>query len=176
MIAGIDASTASTGLALPDGRLYAIAPKAGAKDPARRLDEIETAVVRALRLAPPLPRLVLIEGPAEHSLGILSTIAIAKVRAVLELGLYRLGIPHLEVNPSRLKRYATGNGNATKEAMVAAAVELGADLRPDQDDEADAFLLRHFGRAGYGLEPLTLPHRIDAVSAMVWPTIEGLPR
>lgn len=176
MIVGIDASTASTGLALADGRLYAVTPRAGSKDPARRLDEIETAVVRTLRLAPPLPLLVMIEGPAEHSLGILSTIATAKVRAVLELALYRLGVPHLEVNPSRLKRYATGNGNAPKEAMVAAAVELGANLRPDQDDEADAFLLRHFGRAAYGLEPLTVPHRIEAVAASKWPTVEGLPR
>lgn len=176
MIAGIDASTRSTGLALADGRLYAVTPKAGPKDPARRLDEIETGVIRLLRLSPPLPRLVLIEGPAEHSLGILSTVAIAKVRAVLELGLYRLGVPALEVNPSRLKRYGTGNGNATKEAMVAAAVELGADLAPGQDDEADAFLLRHFGRAAYGLEPLELPHRIEAVAASTWPTIEGLTR
>lgn len=176
MIAGIDASTSSTGLALPDGRLSAIVPKAGSKDPNRRLDEIEAAVIRTLRLAPPLPRLVMIEGPADHSIGVQSTIAITKVRAVIELALYRLGVASIEVSPSRLKRYATGNGNATKEAMVAAAVELGADLRPDQDDEADAFLLRHFGRAGYGLEPLALPHRIETVAAATWPTIEGLTR
>lgn len=172
MIAGIDASTASTGLALPDGRLLAIVPRAGSADPARRLDEIETATMRALRLAPPLPRLVLLEGSADHSPGIRSTIAIAKVRAVLELALYRLGIPTLEVAPKRLKRYATGNGNAPKEAMIAAANELGANLGPKQDDEADAYFLRHFGRAAYGLEPLTLPHRIETVAASTWPTIE----
>lgn len=170
MIAGIDASTKSTGLALPDGRLLTIAPRAGAKDPARRLDEIEREIVRALRLAPPLPRLVLVEGPAPHSLGILSTIATAKVRAVLELGLYRLGVPCLEISPSSLKRYATGSGAAEKRAMIEAAEALGAT--PRNDDEADAFHLRHLARAAYGLEPLTTPHGLEIVASITWPPID----
>lgn len=170
MIAGIDASTSSTGLALPDGRLATIVPRAGAKEPGRRLDEIEREVIRIFRLSPPLPRLVLIEGPAPHSLGILSTIATAKVRAVVELALYRLGVPWVEINPVSLKRYAAGNGHAEKSAMIDAAEELGGT--PRNDDEADAFHLRHLGRAAYGLEPLTIAHRIEIVASMTWPHLD----
>jgi crossover junction endodeoxyribonuclease RuvC len=169
MIAGLDASTASTGLAMADGTLITVSPSAGADDPGRRLDQIDHAVIRAIRLAPPLPRLVLIEGPADHSPGIRSTIAIAKVRAVLEVSLFRLGVETMEIPPSRLKRYATGNGRADKEAMIAAALADGAE--PRNDDEADAYWLRHLGRAAHGLEPLTLPHRIEIASAITWPTL-----
>ena len=172
MIAGVDPSTASLGLAGVAGDLSTVKPKAGAKDRDRRLDELEGAVIRRLRLAPPLPRLVIIEGPADHSIGIRATIAVSEVRAVIRLGLWRFGVPSLEVSPTRLKRYATGNGNASKEMMIAAAVIEGA--APANDDEADAYWLRHFGRAGYGLEELTIAHRVEAVSATTWPTIVRL--
>lgn len=180
MIAGIDPSTASLGLALPDGTLRTVKPRAGAKDPARRLDELEREVTRALRLNPPLPAVAIIEGPADHSLGIRSTIAIAEVRGVLKLALHRLDVPFVEIPPSRLKRYATGRGNADKGAMIAAAnldLELAGLPHAKNDDEADAHLLRHLGQTAYGLHPTPATgHRLEIVASIAWPHLERLPR
>lgn len=170
-VVGVDASTKSFGLALADGTLTTIAVKAGAKDPARRLDEIETRFVRELRMRPPLPDVVVIEAYADHSIGIRSTIALAELGGVIRLALYRLDVPYVTLQNSALKRYATGNGRAEKPAMIAAAQDLGATVR--NDDEADAFLLRHVGLYVSGDVPRTGPlakTRLEIASSITWPT------
>ena len=50
-------------------------------------------------------------------------------------------IPYAGVPVGTIKRHATGNGNASKEAVVAAVRALGFD--PADDNEADALALLH---------------------------------
>lgn len=75
---------------------------------------------------------------------------------VLRLALYDLGVPCLEVPPSTLKQFATGKGNASKEAMLAGAIRrlgyAGHSL-----DEADALWLREAGLDVLGLSEVKLP-------------------
>lgn len=171
MIAGVDASLSSFGLALPDGALTTLKVRAGADDPARRLDQLDALFERALRTHPPFPALVLIEAYAPNSQGPMSSLRLAELGGVIRRRLFRLGVPYLEVVGSRLKRYATGRGGCDKDSMVAAARALGA--QPANHDEADAFHLRHLGRAGYGLEPLLTPHAKEIVAAIRWPTLRS---
>lgn len=169
MIAGADASTSSFGLARPDGSLVTIKPRNGAGDVGRRLDELRRRVELELRTHPPMPRLVLVEGYSLGSPGRLSLVRLGELGGVLRLRLFELDIPYVEIPPTQLKRYATGNGQAGKEAMIAAAVALGAE--PRNDDEADAFLLRHLGRAAYDMESTTEPHRLEILASLTWPRI-----
>lgn len=176
MIAGLDASTKRIGYAAPDGHLWSVSAKAGPKDPARRLHELERALERLISLYPPKPELVIIEGYALGGPGRLSLVRLGELGGVIRLRLFELGIPYLEIPPTVLKRYATGNGAAKKPAMIDAALELGATATATalNDDEADAFLLRHLGRMGYGLEPLELGPKLEILSAITFPSIGAL--
>ena len=55
-----------------------------------------------------------------------------------------LRVPVIMVPPNSLKQYATGKGNASKEAMLDAAAALG--YYPETSDEADAFFAASVGR------------------------------
>jgi len=172
MIAGLDPSTARIGYADPAGALFSITAKAGPSDRARRLDELDRELERTVRTRPPLPNLVVLEGAAQHSPGPLGMIRQAEVRGVLLRRLFVLGVPFVELSPSNVKRFATGNGNADKDAMLEAARAQGATVA--NDDEADAFHLRRFGRVVYGLEKHLEHHELGAIAdaGVTWPTID----
>lgn len=54
-------------------------------------------------------------------------------------------IPYQGVPVGTIKKHATGKGNASKDAMIAAARERGLD--PQDDNEADALALLDFAMA-----------------------------
>jgi Holliday junction resolvasome RuvABC endonuclease subunit len=49
-----------------------------------------------------------------------------------------VGVEHLTINTSAVKKVATGRGNADKAAMVAAAIARWPGWEPETGDEADA--------------------------------------
>ena len=164
-IVGLDLSTKRVGLAAADGELVSISAHAGAEDPYRRLHELGREIERGLRLRPPAPDLVVVEG---YSLGmfgggILSKIRLGEIGGIVRTRLFEMGVRFVDVPPSSVKRFATGNGNAKKEQMVSRAIELGARGNVN-DDEADAFHLRRMGRAANGLEGDLLGHELDAIA------------
>jgi Holliday junction resolvasome RuvABC endonuclease subunit len=77
----------------------------------------------------------------------------AKSNSVFQIGglgealrvlLYDSGIPYRDVEPSKLKKYATGSGNAEKSQMVLEAYKNGFDTSPfgkSGEDLADAYWL-----------------------------------
>ena len=165
-VVGLDLSTKRVGFAAADGELFSISAHAGAEDPYRRLHELGREIERALRLRPPAPELVVVEG---YSLamhpggGILSKIRLGEIWGIVRTRLFEMGIRFVDVPPSSVKRFAVGNGNAKKEQMVSRAIELGARGNVN-DDEADAFHLRRMARAAYGLEGDLLGHELDAIA------------
>jgi len=52
------------------------------------------------------------------------------------------GVPYRGVPVGTIKRHATGKGNASKEAMIAAARSRG--FAPADDNEADAIAILHW--------------------------------
>ena len=58
------------------------------------------------------------------------------------------GIPYEGVPVGTIKRHTTGQGNAPKQAMIAAARERG--YRPADDNEADAIAILHWALENQG--------------------------
>lgn len=140
-VAGCDPSTARTAIARVDGALVCLepAPRTGQA----RLRYVHDGAVEAFAGA----QVAVVEG---YPFGIRDKgqRALAEVKGVLILAADACGALVVHVNPSTLKVYATGRGDADKAGMVAAAERAGG--RPANHDEADAMWLRAMGRHRYG--------------------------
>lgn len=78
--------------------------------------------------------------------------ALGELGGVLRLELYDSNIPIVVVQPTALKKFATGKGNSDKIAMgVALMKEFG--LEYPTSDQTDAHWLAVFGKAYHGLIP-----------------------
>lgn len=149
-VIGIDASLTGTGVAVLDGSLRTERIESKLTGPAR-LIEIRDRVRNIIAGAD----LVVIEGYAfamanqAHQMG--------ELGGVLRVMFYELGLQVLEVNPSQVKKFATGKGSAKKEEMAVAIFKrFGREFRTN--DEADAFVLALIGQAyhpGLNVEGLT---------------------
>lgn len=143
-VLGLDLSATKAGLAAPTGRLSTlVAPKIdtakhGTAEIGRRLwwwhRTLTDLLVKIYQ-----PQIVVIEGAFVHRSGT-GTLRVAEVHGVARCAIHRAGATLIEVAPAELKKWATGNGNAPKDDMIAAAIQRGG--APANDDEADAFLLR----------------------------------
>lgn len=162
-VVGLDLSTKRIGFAAADGQLLSISGHAGAEDPYRRLHELTRELARAFRVRPPGPDLVVVEDYALGAPGRLSLVRLGEIGGIVRTWLFEQDWPIVLVSPSSVKRFATGNGNADKAAMISRAIELGARGNVN-DDEADAFHLRRMGRAAHGLEGVLLDHELDAIA------------
>lgn len=154
-IVGLDLSFTKAGIAHPDGTTERIKGPPTSRPTYERLFRHATNVVAIVKRD--APDLVVIEEYAPRSRGILSTIRGAEVGGLVRASLWRLGVTFELIKPNELKQYATGRGNADKLAMIEAARARGAQwLTTDDDDEADAYLLRlmaldaTLGRTGGG--------------------------
>lgn len=169
-VAGLDPSTSRIGWASPTGHTSSLSARAGAADPARRLHELAREVERVVRLYPPRPDLVALEGYSLGSPGRIALIRLGEIGGVIRCRLHELAIAYVEIPPSSLKRHATGNGAADKERMLARARELCPEGISNHD-EADAWLLRRMTRQALGIESIEHGHEADAIAALTWPNL-----
>jgi crossover junction endodeoxyribonuclease RuvC len=173
-VAGIDPATKNLAIALPDGTLVTLNARAKADAPVRRLHELEQAVTKAFRLHPPIPDIVIVEGYGLGSPGRLALVRLGEVGGMVRTACFRMAAEVVEVAPGQLKRFATGNGAAKKDPMVAAARAHGA--RPANHDEADAYHLARLGRMAYGLEQATEDYEREILAAIKWPVVREVER
>lgn len=163
-VLGIDASLTSTGFALwRDGRIHlrtiTTSPETGDMRTRRHriAAEITPAVTRrTLAVKEGVP---LYKGKSRGG----NALELAALGGVVEEALYVRGVVVVIVQPTQVKQYATGNGNADKAQMVAAAQEqLGVLVA--NDDEADALWMAAMGLHQYG-RPLV--ERVPPARALV---------
>lgn len=168
-IIGLDLSLASTGMVTwRDGRFFVttIVTRSG-DEPEHRHHNI---INRVLSMVDG-PTLVVMEGritPGEDA--IQTAMDLAELRGVVHYGLHVRKVPRVDVHPSTLKVYATGNGRASKQDMVLAARgRLGKHLHVTNDDEADAAWLTAVALAHYGRPLCALPAKnLKAVARPKW--------
>lgn len=68
-----------------------------------------------------------------------------ELNAIIRFSLHMKGIPSFNVAPNTIKKFATGNGNAQKPEMIAAAREFRLGRDTMTDNEADALFMAVFG-------------------------------
>lgn len=87
---------------------------------------------------------VVVEGAASFQRGKAAVRVSHELRGVVKAWCHRAGFIYVEIQPHDLKRFVTGRGDADKNMMIARARELYG-YEGDDDDEADAIHLLHWG-------------------------------
>ena len=168
-VLGLDLSITAPGICLPDGTTQTI--KTNPKDCDKRLNAIVSAIGLALGACDDYGYacdLVVIEeappglkGPAIK--------AIHMVHGAVRLFLNDFGLPYIVINPTTLKRYATGKSGADKTAMAMAAYKR-ANAEFADDNQCDAAWLRWAGLDLLGHAELPMPaDQRAALDAIVLP-------
>lgn len=161
-VIGLDLSLTSVGVAVPGGMLHTIEPAHGAEDPGARLDELSRRVWDVVMGA--RPHLAMIEGYAFAGKNTRGHHGVVELGGCVRRDLWRASVAVVVVSPKTLKKYATGNGNASKEQMVEALPE---EVVARNDDEADAWWLRQIG-----VEWVSgvAGSRADVIAGLAWPS------
>ena len=169
-VVGLDPSLRATGLALPDGELLTITTPACKKGcPLDERIERMRHIVGRVGVRVKIGCLVVIEGPA-FGMNNKATHELAGLWWALVVRLAEQGNRIAVLSPGQLKKFATGNGNATKADMRMALYQR-AGLDVSDDNQVDAFWLREAGRQQLGHpDALTLPAvQRDVLSKVTWP-------
>ena len=160
LIIGIDPSLTSTGIVvLRDGKVE-LAVTTKNKPALGTIDRVRLIYERIVDIQENLsdgekwqaPDLIVIEGFSYGSKG-RSVFDIAylgwRIREELERLRTEDNIPWLEVPPSQLKKFATGQGNANKEIILQQVYKRwGVEF--SDNNQADAYVLAQIGRAYLG--------------------------
>jgi len=159
-VVGIDPSLTSTGIAAADGALSTVGGDSKVGD--RRLARIADAVALAVADAD----LVVLELLPQHmkSAGITGM-----AQGVIRLALVNACVPYVFLQPSLLKKYATGRGAADKADMRMALYQrTGVDVR--DDNQVDAWWLRAAGLQHLGEPVVKLPAaQVAVLDKVAWP-------
>jgi crossover junction endodeoxyribonuclease RuvC len=150
-IVGLDLSLSSTGFCCisPEGfRLETIKSKSQTKQ-ATLSNKIERAhlivadIIYEVAISSP-PDKIYIEAPIVLSHGG-SVLDLTRLFHLTTYGLWNLGFKIITVQPTVLKKFVTGKGNASKEDMIMAFVKERTGHEAKSDDEVDAYWLARMG-------------------------------
>lgn len=167
-IGGLDLSITSTGYARSDGTTGLVKTKTGDGD--QRMVQIRDVVMKELSDC----HAVVIERTPAALKGYASEI-LQQLQGSIRSALMDAGIPYAVVPPSTLKKYATGNGSASKTEMAMAAFKrAGQEFEKDKGgDMCDAWWLRNAGVFhwnGRDNWPFTMPsEQTGSLSSVQWP-------
>lgn len=146
-VVGLDVAMRATGVAYPDGTSCTLRPRYGPENHPRRLYQLARLIDAVLRRQP--PEVAVIEGYSLAGQRGVASARLCEAGGIARLALVAHQIPMVEIPPRLLKKWASGNGNADKDLMVAAA-RVRLAYAGDSHDEADALFLRHAGLVWYG--------------------------
>lgn len=161
-ILGLDLSLTATGYAYNEEVVGVFRSKAKG---ARRLAELQDAV-RELAYEVDI---VVLEGYSYASTN--QGHQIGELGGVIRLALWRHRVPYVEVPPAKLKKFATGKGNADKDAVLAAAIRRFG-FEGDDNNAADAWILRAMGLAEYSAWGSATEYQQEVLRSIEWPLLE----
>jgi Holliday junction resolvasome RuvABC endonuclease subunit len=162
-IVGLDLSLAGTGVALPNGNTFTINGPAELGD--QRLYNLASMLHSVME---PYGRidLAMLEDLPINGRGAGLT---GMVQGVARLLLIQEQIPYALVAAASLKKYATGNGKATKADMRMALYQRFA-IDIHDDNQVDAWWLRHAGLDWHGTPHAVMPATQRAsLDKIKWP-------
>lgn len=174
VVTGLDLSLTSCGLAritIPDGNTTTWNRTSTGKTD----DSLEERADRLINLASYivedafLSDLVVIEGP---SFGQGRQSGTHDRAGLWWLVVSRLKVPVVEVSPAQVKKYATGNGAAKKDAVLASVVRRYSWVDVENNDMADALVLAAMGarHLGHPIEQRQLSEpALSAMEKVRWP-------
>lgn len=163
-IVGLDLSLTATGIAT-DTRTVTVAPTRLKLTGAARLAWLRDTIAEHCTNV----NLAVLEGYAYGSKH--AREALGELGGVIRVMLWDRQIPTTVIPPATLKQYATGNGNATKQAMVLAA-QRHLDYKGTDHNCADAMWLAAAARDHYRIASHTLPaSQRDVLRTIKWPPI-----
>ncbi|MBM7788887.1 hypothetical protein [Tenggerimyces flavus] len=175
VVVGLDLSLTSTGICVADAGGVAVSKvtSSGKKDATlterqARLRKLADSIWVAVCSAQ--PSLVVVEGPSfaqpsqggQHDRAGLWWLVVDRFTFT--------GWPIVEVPPTCRAKYATGKGNAAKDAVLAAVVRRYTEVEVSGNDEADGLVLAAMGRRRLGApidDPMPQAH-VAAMDAVHW--------
>jgi crossover junction endodeoxyribonuclease RuvC len=146
VVMGLDLSLTSTGLVvLAEGPMLNSKAIKSKENTERRLIDIKDQIEREMLEYE--PNLVVLEGYAMLANGRIT--ALAELGGVVKASLYVRKQPFIVVPPARVKKFATGKGNANKdEVRLWVYKRWGVELKTN--DEIDAYVLAQIGLSYLG--------------------------
>lgn len=168
---GLDLSLASTGVATIHGDIITVrrvtskATQGDTADTAARLTRIVADILGVIPLADHTH--VAIEGPSYASVGFGQHVR-GGLWWMVRAELAREGVDTIIAAPATVKKYATGKGNAGKDAVLAAVIKRYPQVDVTGNDEADALVLAAIAARVYGAPiEASLPQvQVEAASAV----------
>lgn len=181
-VAGWDLSMTSTGVCVIDGGIASLARvkskparsegKPSLRQRHDRIGVLESKIWAATGLdeVRGWPDLIVVEGPSYGSVGGTAHDRSGLWHRAVKLPL-SLGIDVVEVPPSNVKKYATGNGAADKDKVLAAVIRRYPDVDVDGNDVADALVLAAIGyrHIAAPIEESLPAVNLTALTKIVWP-------
>lgn len=172
-VVGVDPSIASAGVAVIDPfyvRVHRVRSSATGQTLEERIERMRDQARRCIALCMDAD-LIVVEGAA-FGMNNAQTHMLAGFWWLLVHGLERVA-PVAVVQPGTLKKFATGKGNADKDAVLTAAVRGFPSVDVKGNDEADALALAAMGARHLGIEfgggfP---PSGLASVTTVHWPEL-----
>lgn len=149
---GVDQSLNGTGLCLLTVGGAVVHLETVCPGSRRRVERLAYVKAHVVALLNSNVKFVGIEGYAYDSVG--RVFELGEVGGVLRLCIHESQLSYIDIAPASLKKFATRNAMAKKEAMVEAAAAAGVHVT--DDNQADAFFLAMIARHVHtGIAPST---------------------
>ena len=169
-VVGLDLSLTAAGIVTDEGedtiKALELPSRPSELDRLRRLHKHVAAI--DARVVAEEAELIVVEGYSYGSK--FSRETMGELGGAVRLCLYQRGLPFTIIPPKRLKKWATNDGNASKEKVLIAAIRETAASHFDigNNNEADAFFLWQMGTA-FLTGSLLPKYRKEVLESVDWP-------